>query len=198
MPWQQLDNPLGAFGYGGGAISTATMPPLGGDESQVIVLRNASTVEVIPRGAAVIYSTLSSNMDWGTITTVAGSPLFAGVALTSAGLNTQLTTVTTAAGLGGIGTDFFQVQVRGRFFGALLTTGTVAGDMVGTVNSTVAGSTGGGYLGTIVSTQTAGNFFGVAGVAFTSGTTGTSGYLTATGPRGAVLLRPSIIVGSTL
>lgn len=195
MPWQQLDNPLGAFGYGGGSLSTATTPQLGGDEAAVIVLRNASTVQVIPRGAAVIYSTLSSNMDQATITTVAGSPLFAGVALTSAGLNTQNTGSTLA---GPAGSDFFQVMTRGRFFGALLTSGTVPGDPIGTVNSTVAGSTGGGYLGTIASTQTAGSFFGLAGVAFTSGTTGTSGYLTATGPRGAVLLRVSIFPGSTL
>lgn len=194
MPYQQLDNPQGAFGYGGGSKSTATQS-IQSDEARVIVLRNASTVEVIPKGAAIVYSTLSSNADWGTITTVAGSPFFAGIALTSAGLNTDNTASTLA---GQIGSDYFQVATGGRIFGALLTSGTVPGDVVGTVNSTVAGSTGGGYLGTLASTQTAGSFFGIAGFAFTSGTTGTSGFLTATGPRGIVMLRPNLMPGSTL
>src|SRR5207237_791451 len=123
-----------------------------------------------------------------------GSPLFLGVAVTSASTCTDPTIATSVQPQA----TWCRVAMNGLVPGALLTSGTVAGDFVGTVNSTVAGSTGGGYLGTIVSTQIAGAFFGVAGFAYSSGTTGATGFLTATGPRGTVFLRPQVIPGSTL
>lgn len=193
MPsYPQIDNPKGAFGYPGGGLTTASQADgQGGYAPKTRTVRNASTVQVVPIGASVVWSTLSSLTDEVAITTVIGSPLFAGVALTSAGLHTGRTTVTTAAGLGGIGTDYFTISQDDVFHGALLTSGTVAGDLVQTVASTVGGSTGGGYLGPVAATA-AGNY-GVAGIAFTSGTTGTTGFLTTSGPRGIVLIRPSIV-----
>lgn len=188
MPFKNIDNPKGAFGYNPNAPSADA-----GDPAVVALYRNMSSTEVIAAGMAVIFSTLSTDGLGVTITTVAGSPFFAGVALGAATTDAP-TSLSSAAPAGA----WVRVQRSGLISGALLTSGTVAGDMVGTVNSTVAGSTGGGYLGTIASTQTAGSFFGVAGMAFTSGTTGTTPPFTATGPRGTVRLNPQVIPGSTL
>lgn len=187
MPFQNIENPKSAFGDEIDHLGIVR------GIGETFAAHNMSSVETIPAGAAVIWSTNSTDGTGVTITTAAGSPLFAGIALTSAttGQSTDLTSNAAQA-------TWCVVLRRGRAAGVLLTTGTVPGDFVGTVNSTVAGSTGGGYLGTIASTQTAGSFFGVAGLALTSGTTGTAGYLTATGPRGFVVLEPNIFPGSTL
>lgn len=201
MPSPQLDNPKGAFGYPG-AQSTATQADMQGVYApKTEFVRNASTVSVIPQGAAVIFSTLSSLTNEVTMTTVIGSPLFRGVALTSAGLNTERTTVTTAAGLGGVGTDWLTIAVEGPVHGALLTSGVVAGDRVWVASSTVAGaSTNGGYLTStnVLSTAAGTGVSVIAGIAFTSGTTGTTGFLTTSGPRGVVYLRPSFVINSTI
>lgn len=188
MPFQQIDNPKFAFGL------NPKSPASNAGAPQVVGLfRNMSSTEVIAAGMAVILTTLSTDGLGVTITTAAGSPNFLGVALGAATTDSP-TALSSAAPAGA----WVRVQTYGPISGALLTSGTVAGDFVGTVNSTVAGSTGGGYLGTIVSTQVAGNFFGVAGQAMTSGTTGTVAPLTATGPRGTVWLKPQVIPGSTL
>jgi hypothetical protein len=188
MPFRQIDNPKFAFGYNPNSPSAEA-----GDPAVVALYRNMSSTEVISAGQAVIFSTLSTDGLGVTITTIAGSPMFAGVALGS-GTTDSPPTLTSQAAPGA----WVRVQTRGVLSGALLTSGTVAGDFVGTVNSTVAGSTGGGYLGTIASTQVAGAFYGVAGIAFSSGTTGTTPPFTATGPRGTVRLVPCVIPGSTL
>lgn len=186
-PFQQIENPKSAFGDEIDHVGLLRGVP------ETCEVHNMSSVQVIPLGAAVVWSTNSTDGTGVTITTVAGSPLFAGVAITSAstGQSTDLTSLAAQAA-------WCTIVVKGNVPGALLTSGTAPGDFLGTVNSTVAGSTGGGYLGPIVSTQVAGAFFGVAGIAFTSGTTGTTPYLTATGPRGFVKLNPQVIPGSTL
>lgn len=200
MPVPQLQNPQGAFGYPGGFLTTGAQPNIIGPyQGEVRVYRNASTVSVIPRGAAVNISTLSSMGGEVDMSTLIGNPLFVGIAITSAGLNTARTTVTTAAGLGAIGSDQCMVQITGVVYGALLTTGVVPGDRVWTASSTVAGaSTNGGYLTSTNALSTAAGQSVIAGIALSSGTTGTTGYLTVTGPRGIVLLRPSFVNNSTL
>lgn len=193
-----LDNPKGAFGYTGAHTTGVHADGQGVYAATLLNLRNASTAQVIPQGAAVIYSTLSSLANEISITTVIGSPLTVGVALTSAGLNTERTTVSTAAGLGPQGSDWCQVVTGGLIHGALVTSGVTAGDRVWTGNSTVAGSTGGGYLTSTSALSTAAGFSGVAGIAFSSGTTGTTGFLTTVGPRAIVLIRPALSLNSTL
>lgn len=191
MP-QEISNPKGAFGYPGGELTTATHAEgqggVGG--AKIRAYRNASTAQVVPFGASVILSTLSSLGNEAAISTVIGSPLYLGVALTSAGLHTGRTTVATAAGLGGLGTDYFDVLEEGMFHGALLTSGTVPGDLIQLGGSTL-GSTGGGVLAPVTATA-AGNY-SVAGIALTSGTTGTTGFLTTAGPRGIVRIQKSIV-----
>ncbi len=188
MPFKQIADPKFAFGL------NPVAPGSDAGESNIVELyRNMSSTEVISAGMAVIYSTLSTDGLGVAITTLIGSPLFAGVALGSATTDAPAT-LSSAAPPGA----WVRVQRWGTISGALLVAGTSAGDIVGTANSTVAGSTGGGYLGTLPSTNAAGSFFGIAGIAFTSGTTGTVPPLTATGPRGTVRLQPCIIPGSTL
>jgi hypothetical protein len=179
-----LSNPFGALGYGS---SDGFLP---GGEANVRTFRNSSTAQVIPRGAAVVWSTLGVQAQQVTITTVIGSPLFCGIAITSASLNTENTTV--SSNNRGPGSDICQVVVDGPVFGALVTSGTVPGDVLWTVNSTVAGSTGGGYLGPAASSIAAVAFVGVAGIAFSSGTTGTTGFLGTVGPRALVQVQKSI------
>lgn len=192
MPTPQIENPKGAFGYPGGTLTTASHPNIQGPYGGMTrVFRNASTVAVIPRGAAVSWSTLSGLAGEVAVSTVIGDKSFCGIAVTSCGLNTDRTSVTTAAGLGALGTDYVTVQTEGPVYGALLTSGTVNGDLVQTVASTVAGAPFGGYLGPVLATA-AGNYT-VAGQAFSSGTTGTTGFLTTVGPRGVVWLRPSVV-----
>ena len=200
MPKPQIDNPLGAFGYPGGVLTTNAQPNITGPyPGDIHVYRNASTVSVIPRGAAVCFSTLGAFGTEVDMSTIIGNRLFAGIAISSAGLNTARTTVSTAAGLGGIGSDLVQVQVNGTVYGALLTSCVVPGDIVYPGSSTVAGaSTNGGYLTSTNALSTAAGFSGLAGVALTSGTTGTTGFLTTAGPRGIVKLRPALTVTSTL
>lgn len=199
MASPQVDNPKGAFGYPG-ALSTASHAigqGVYGPKTEKV--RNASTVSIIPRGAAVVFSTLSSLGNEVACTTVIGSNLFRGIALTSAGLNTERTSVSTAVGLGGFGSDWLEIAVEGPVHGALLTSGTVAGDRVWVSNSTVAGATtNGGYLGSTVALSSAAGQSAIAGIALTSGTTGTTGFLTTAGPRGIVWLRPSWVNNSTL
>lgn len=199
MASPQISNPLGAFGYTG-ALTTGTHADMQGVYAlRTEKVRNASTVFTIPRGASVIFSTLSSLGTEVTITTVLGSNLFRGIAITSAGLNTDRTTVTTAAGLGAIGTDWCEIGIEGPVHGALLTSGTAPGDRVWISNSTVAGaSTAGGYLGSTTPMSSAAGNSVIAGIALTSGTTGTTGFLTTAGPRGIVWLRPSFVNNSTL
>lgn len=194
----QLDNPKGAFGYTGSQTTGVHADGQGVYFPTLENVRNASTVQVIPQGAAVIWSTLSSLGNEVAITTVISSPLFAGVALTSAGLNTERTSVTTAAGLGGQGSDWCQIVRGGLIHGALLTSGVTAGDRVWTASSTVAGSTGGGYLTSTNALTTAAGQVGIAGIALSSGTTGTTGFLTTAGPRGIVRIDRSITNASTL
>lgn len=192
MPQPQLENPKGAFGHPGGTLTTGAQPSIQGPYGgEVHVFRNASTVQVIPRGAAVAWTTLSTLFGEVNISTVIGNRLFCGVAISSCGLNTDRTTVATAAGLGAIGTDYVQVQMSGPVYGALVTTGTTQGDILWMGNSTVAGSTGGGYLEPVAATHAAG-LYAVAGIAGSSATTGTTGFLTTTGPRAVVWLRPSV------
>lgn len=195
----QIDNPKGAFGYTG-ALTTGVHAEMQGPyAARIAKFRNASTVSRIHPGCAVILSTLSSLGDQVTQTTVIGSPLFQGVAITSAGLNTDNTTVSTAIGLGGIGSDWCDVVVEGDVHGALLTSGTTPGDLLVVSNSTVGASTAlgalvstaGGYLG--VAPATAAGNYAIAGIALTSGTTGTTGFLTTAGVRGIVRLKPSIV-----
>ena len=141
MAEAQLSNPRGAFGYQ--SVDSTGSNPFGQSQNYppvlVNVYRNASTVDTIQPGMPVIQSTLSSRGDFvrrGLAADVS-SPLFLGIALTSAGLNTTATTVATAAGLGGAGSDWLQVQEDGIFIGALLSSVAVAGDILG-----VSGSTG--------------------------------------------------------
>ncbi len=194
-----IDNPKGAFGYVGALTTGVHAAGQGVYGPKTEKVRNSSTVSIIPRGAAVIFSTLSSLGNEVAITTVLGSALFRGVALTSAGLNTERTTVATAAGLGAFGTDWCEIAIEGPVHGAFLTSGTAPGDSIWVSNSTVAGaSTAGGYLGSTVAMSSAAGRSVVAGIALTSGTTGTTGFLTTAGPRGIVWLRPSFVNNSTL
>lgn len=196
----QIDNPKGAFGYPGGANTTAAQALMqGGYAVKIETVRNASTVSVIPRGAAVAFSTLSSVATEVACTTVIGSPLFRGVALTSAGLNTERTSVTTAVGLGEQGSDWCDIAIEGPVHGALLSSGVTAGETVWIGSSTVAGATtNGGYLTSTNVLSSAAGRSAIAGIALTSATTGTTGFLTTTGPRGIVYLRPSFVQNSTL
>lgn len=199
MPSPVIDNPRGAFGYVGANSTASHALGQGVYFPRTERVRNASTVSIIPVGAAVCLSTLSSLGNEVTITTVIGSPLFRGIALTSAGLNTARTTVATAAGLGPFDSDWCDIAIEGIFHGALLTSGVVAGDQVWVGNSTVAGATtNGGYLTSTGTLSSAGGRSKIAGIALTSGTTGTTGFLTATGPRGIVKLEPSFVQNSTL
>lgn len=185
--FKQITNAGGAFGYGEQSDRDARGP-------QVIRrFHNMSSVNAIQKGSAVIFSSLSTDGTGVVVTTVAGSPRFAGVALTSAttGQSTHLTSLAPAAA-------WCSVVVEGPVY-AMLDTVTVNGDIIGITNTTAAsGAANGGLLGPIVSTQVAGNFFGIAGFAHTSGSTLAPDGVTTQIPRGYVTLRPCIIPGSTL
>lgn len=198
MPFRQLDNPKGAF-YGG--VNRSTAQPFGqsgeyGPEIQVF--RNASTSITIQKGMPVVRSTLSSRGDLVAVPTTAqaASALFVGIALTSAGLNTSATTVSTAPGLGAEGSDWCQVAVRGVVHGALLSSAVTAGDVLvisASTGTTASGTTGPGSLGAAPTTQGTAGYLGVAGIALSSGTTGSTGWLTTAGPRGIVDIQKSIV-----
>jgi hypothetical protein len=179
-----LSNRKGAFGY-------EIQENVRGHQT-IQAFHNMSSANAIPKGAAVVLSTNSTDGTGAIVTTVNASPLFVGVALTSASTG-QSTDLASNASSGA----WFLACVAGPVAGAFLTSGTVNGDVLGTTNSTV-GSAGGGYLGPLASTQVAGSYFGVAGFAHTSGTTGTTGYLTTTIVRGAVQVKAQLITGSTL
>lgn len=196
-PYTQLDNPQGAFGYQS-AESTGSQPlgPSQNFPGEERVLRNASTVLTIQPGMPVVYSTGSSRADLVQVGATANDPKIAGIAITSAGLNTTATTVAGTTGLGDAGTDYCRVLTEGVFHGALLSSASVAGDAVGVVASTgttASGTTGPGSLGTLPTTVGTAGYFGVAGIALSSGTTGTTGWLTTAGPRGVVLVQRSIV-----
>lgn len=196
MPYTQLDNPQGAFGYQN-TESTGSQPlgPSQNYPGETRVLRNASTVLPIQPGMPVVLSTGSSRGDLVQVGATADDVKFVGIAITSAGLNTTATTVAGTTGLGNPGTDWCEVLTHGVFHGALLSSAAVADDALSvsaSTGTTASGTTGPGSLGVAATTGTAGHF-GVAGIALTSGTTGTTGWLTTAGPRGVVFVRPSIV-----
>lgn len=186
MPDKAIINPGGAFGYS----------PFedGRGEQQIEIMRNMSSANPIRPGNAVIYSSLSTDGTGCVVTTVAGSPRFAGVALDSAstGQTTMLTSNAPAE-------TWLRVVTKGKVW-AHLDTAVVNGDLVGISNTTAAnGSSAGGQLGVIAATNavTVG-FLTVAGFAHTSGSTLAPDGVTTQNPRGLVTIRPSIISPSTL
>lgn len=212
MPnYTQIDNPKGAFGY----LSTVNTPltPLHGQVTGLF--RNMSTARGITAGAAVVFgttSTLAGVADLSTVdegcyqptTEFLGSPLFLGIALTSAA---PRTTGTTVSGANAPSSEYAMICLQGPVYGALLTTvatAPVAGSVLAISNTTISGAgTGatagfiGGILGvcdTVLITSAATNPVGVAGICLVPGTTGTTGFLTSVGNRGVVYVRPSITI----
>lgn len=188
MTIQQIPNPGHAFASDPDPADRFT----GAGGKIVQRVHNVSSANPIQPGMAVIWSTNSTDGTGVVITTVAGSPLIAGVALTSMTTG-QSTDLSSNAAAGTWGT----ICVGGLVPGVWVTTVAVPGDQLGTVATTASTiAPNGGFLGPIASTQVAGSFFGVAGIAFTSGTTAT--ITGTTMPLGTVLLRPQVIPGSTL
>lgn len=196
MPFTPLDNEHGAFGYAGGDSTGGVGVGVGYSPQgqEIHVYRNMSTVLPIRPGMPVTFSTLSTAGVGVVLSSVIGDKLFAGIALTSAGLNTDLTTVAGTTGLGAKGTDYCKVVTNGIFYGALLSSVAAAGDLVVNFNSTGTTASGTTYFGSLgVAPATAAGNYAVAGVCHTPATTGTTGYLTTVGPRGVVLIRPSLV-----
>lgn len=195
MPEAQITNPKGAFGYS----------PFDGTDQQrgvreVGTFRNMSSANPILVGSAVCLSSNSTDGTGVAVSTAIASPLFLGVALTSG--STDQSTALTSQALSGA---WVKVCLKGPCV-ALLSTATAPGMIL--VNggaSTVLGSTGstvGGQLAplsTLIPAPAAGTIEGIAGVALTSATTGSTGFLTTatTSPRGLVYLRPGYAIHTT-
>lgn len=179
MPHQQISNPRGAFDlpYGDGS-------DLRGSQT-IEMFRNASSAVGIRPGDAVALSTAGSTDGKAVVpTTVSGDPLFVGVALTSAstGQSTRLTSLAPSS-------EWCQVVTHGpAVYNGIL--GESIGDVVAVLQGTAAGSSR-GHLGAAATTQGTAGFIRVAGVVITSATTGTTGFLNTTFPRGVVYLQPS-------
>lgn len=195
MPEAQINNPKGAFGYS----------PFDGTDQQrgvrrIGTFRNMSSVSGVNVGSVVCLSTNSSDGTGASISTAAFSPLILGVALTSA--STDQSTALTSQALPGA---WFTAVLEGPAV-TLLSTAAAAGSIIINAGaSTVAGTTGstvGGHgapLSTLIPVVTPGTLGGVVGVALTSATTGTTGFLSgaSTLPKALVYVRPTMTVHTT-
>lgn len=176
MPWQQITNPRGAFGYTTADLNRGNL------EYEWFV--NVSSGSAIAVGNAVVFSTNSSQGKGVAVTSGAGAVKFCGIALTScaAGQSTNLSSNAPTSQL-------VLVALRGGPVMARLDTATVNGDLVG--YSSIAGQLGPYVASTVAGTQS------IAGMAHTSGSTVDEAGTTQAS-RGLVTLRPSFVSPSTL
>ena len=184
--FKQITNAQGAFGYGEQADNDPRGP--------VITRRvhNMSSVNPIRAGNAVVFSTLSTDGTGVVVSTVINSYLFAGVAITPAGLG-QTTHLTSRAP----SSAFCDIVISGPVY-AHLDTAVVNGDIVSIGNTTLAGGTSnGGQLDTFTVSTVAGTQ-AIAGIAHTSGSTLAPDGVTTQNPRGYVTIMRSFIGPSTL
>lgn len=223
MPLQkQIENPQGAFGY----VTTGSTPTPGEMHSQRVTrVRNLSTSNPIRIGDAVVWAA-STVAGWGSTaggvltpttvdegvfrTTVPAHPGFAGIAIGPpiAGSSINVAAVRTTAstlGVPGPSSEYCNIVTWGPVWANLTTgAGNAPGDVVTLSNSTVttaAGSSGGGLLEpatTGVLTSAAGfqRMVSILGFLFTSGTTGTTGFLSPAIARGLLWLAPSVSFNS--
>lgn len=176
--YSQIANPQGAFGYNYGPEDLR-------NHQTIERFRNGSSAIGIRAGDAVSFSTAGSTDGKSVIvTTIAGNPLFVGVALTSAstGQTTHLTSLAPSS-------VWCEVVVKGpAIYNGILGEG--IGDVIGCLQGTVAGSSR-GHLGALAGTVATAGFARVAGVVITSATTGTTGFLSTSIPKGVAYIDPS-------
>lgn len=185
MPRQQIGNPRSAFNYDYGKDGLR-------GEQVLESFRNGSSAVAIRPGDAVCRSTAASTDGKAVVvSTVDGNPLFVGVALTSAstGQSTQLSSNTPTS-------VWCQVVVQGpAIYNGIL--GETIGDVVAVLQGTVAGSSR-GHLGAAATTQGTAGYIRVAGTVLTSATTGTTGFLSTSIPKGVVDLQPSFVLRTSV
>lgn len=206
MPEAQIDNPQGAFGY----LTTVNTPPSPLHNPVVRRFRNLSTATGIPKGAVVVggwststaagVATLSTVDEGCYVTTVVADPKTLGVTITSCAARSTGSTL----GAPAPSSEYVNVVTYGPVYGALLTTiatAPVAGDVLVTGSATLSGGSTAGFAfgGTLMAASSAAlgastvQFaIGVLGYCITPGTTGTTGFLTTIGNRGAVWVNPSV------
>jgi hypothetical protein len=186
-----IPNPKGAFGYSqtDGLNQTRGL-------TKYAYVHNMSTV-AIPRYSAVCLSSLSQDGTGVIASTVIGSRLFLGVlqwGQTASDMSSQASTATTASSAVAPG-EWGVVAVEGPCIAAI-TTGAAPGDVLTNGNSTVGGGNALQPHSTAVP-GTAGAIGSAAGWCLSTATTGTTGFLSTTQPRGVVYLRPCFFFSAT-
>lgn len=193
MTQQMIPNPKGAFGYSqvDGTNQTRGL-------TKYVYVHNMSTV-AIPLYSPVCLSSLAQDGTGVITSTVIGNKMFLGILVqgtgqNSTGMSSQASTATTASSAVPSG-EWGLVAVEGPCIAAM-TTGSAVGDVLTNGNSTLGGGAALQTYTTAVAAG-AGAIGSAAGFCLSTATTGTTGFLNATQPRGIVYLRPTFFTATT-